>query len=541
MRNGKDNDRTDLRNKTTDGFTDFKGWGYRHSQCLILFCCLTTAYSMRACMGVALVAMVDSDLNTQHALNINNSLTENNINGTLYAVNGINIENTNQTESNQKNSGGFLHSLLLVPPYPKLNWNKKTQDTVLSSFFFGYMLLQIPAGQLAHFFGARYLLSGALFVNCLMSFCLPWATIYGGWILTAIFRTVQGLSQACVVPGMHTMFGKWTTLEERGRLAGLAYGGQALGAVLGLPITGFIAASPLGWPGIFRFYGILSGIVGGAILVLSANSPAEHPKISAAERQYIEGGIGNNENSKKKLRVPWGSILRCRGLYAIILAHIGNTWGQLTLYSEVPAYMDKVMGVNIKANGVLTALPFLAMWFTNFFFSWFTDMLIVKKILSVRSTRKLANSMGSIPACIGLIALAYAPRNIYVVEALLIFICSFKIATNVGFTINHIDISSNFSGVMMSLSNFMSNVFALFAPIVAGYILTDVTDVKLWRKVFFVSAGWYFFTNLAYVIFGIAERADWDNPPEETYDVEDAKEMEPMIKDENTSNGEKKS
>lgn len=47
----------------------------------------------------------------------------------------------------------------------------------------------------------------------------------GGWILTAIFRTVQGLSQACVVPGMHTMFGKWTTLEERGRLAGLAYGG----------------------------------------------------------------------------------------------------------------------------------------------------------------------------------------------------------------------------------------------------------------------------------------------------------------------------
>ncbi|GBP94090.1 hypothetical protein EVAR_99532_1 [Eumeta japonica] len=29
------------------------GFGHRHKQCLILFMCLTTAYSMRACMGVA--------------------------------------------------------------------------------------------------------------------------------------------------------------------------------------------------------------------------------------------------------------------------------------------------------------------------------------------------------------------------------------------------------------------------------------------------------------------------------------------------------
>lgn len=65
---------------------------------------------MRACMGVALVAMVDSDLNTTHA-SVNSSLLENNINGTLYAMNGTNIENTNQ-----KDAGGFLHSLLLIPP-----------------------------------------------------------------------------------------------------------------------------------------------------------------------------------------------------------------------------------------------------------------------------------------------------------------------------------------------------------------------------------------------------------------------------------------
>ena len=49
------------------------------------------------------------------------------------------------------------------------------------------------------------------------------------------------------------------------------------------------------------------------------------------------------------MTVPWGKILRHPGMYAIIISHIGQTWGQVTLYSEVPAYMDKIMGVNIKA------------------------------------------------------------------------------------------------------------------------------------------------------------------------------------------------
>ena len=59
------------------------------------------------------------------------------------------------------------------------------------------------------------------------------------------------------------------------------------------------------------------------------------------------------------MSVPWKKIFRHPGMYAIIIAHIGQTWGQVTLYSEVPAFMDKIMGVNIKAvNMVLMMTPF---------------------------------------------------------------------------------------------------------------------------------------------------------------------------------------
>ncbi|CAH0398530.1 unnamed protein product [Chilo suppressalis] len=298
----------------------------------------------------------------------------------------------------------------------------------------------------------------------------------GGWICTVLCRVLQGMTQACIVPGFHTFFGKWTPLEERGRLTAM-----------------------------------------------------------------------------KSLPVPWKKIFTSTGMLAIIIAHIGNTWGQLTLFTEIPSYMDKVMGVNIKANGLLTALPFLVMWFTNFFFSWITDMLIVKKYLNVTQTRKLANSLGviarnsssfifkladrqwslaysrihilqnipeqktwsaCIPSAIGLVALAYAPHNIYIVETILVLICSFKIASTVGFHVNHVDISPNYAGTLMSISNFASNMFGSLAPIVAGIILTDPTDPLLWRKVFFVAAGLYFFTNLVYVIFGTAELAEWNDPPQ---------------------------
>uniref|UniRef100_A0A2A4JKI4 Major facilitator superfamily (MFS) profile domain-containing protein n=1 Tax=Heliothis virescens TaxID=7102 RepID=A0A2A4JKI4_HELVI len=478
-------------------------WGYRHQQCFILFCTLTIAYSMRSCMGVSLVAM------------------------TKYGDPETNVTAFNSTEpDDQFKPEGILNALMLIPPYPTFNWNKKTQDAVIASFFWGYMLLQIPGGQLAHRFGARYLLTGAMTINCVVSILLPLAAYYGGWICTAMCRVLQGLSQACIVPGLHTSLGKWAPLQERGRMAAFVYGGQALGTVFGLPMTGFISSSSLGWPGIFRFYGILSGIIAILLFWLAADTPAKHPKISEGERKYVEDELGTGDEAKK-MPVPWSKIFRHKGVYAIIIAHFGQTWGQLTLYSEVPAYLDKIMGVNIKANGLLTALPFLVMWFTNFFFSWMTDMLIVKNILSPTNTRKFANSLGNIPAAIGLIALAFAPKNIYVVESILVFTCAFKISAHLGFQINHIDISPNFAGTMISISNFMSNIGSSIAPLIIGCILTDVNDVYLWRQVFFMAAGLYFVTNLIYVIFGTAEKANWnDPPPEDNVDEEGQPMME---------------
>ncbi|XP_059058446.1 putative inorganic phosphate cotransporter [Achroia grisella] len=517
-----------------------KSWGQRHQQCVLLFLCLGTAYSMRSCMGVSLVAMVKHETKI-----IENNNTESILNNITLDANittellDVKVPQTNAYLNDSYKEiklEGFFNVLLLAPPYPTFTWSKQVQDTIMSSFFWGYVVLQIPAGQLAHRFGSTALLTIALIINCIVSLVLPLAAYYGGWVSIVICRIIQGLSQACIIPSLHTTLGKWAPLAERARMSAFVYGASALGAVLGLPITGFIASSAMGWPGIFRFYGTLSGIMAVVIWKLGADSPAKHTKITPEEKLYIEQELHqHNGNQKKNPPVPWSRLLRSRGLYSIVVAHIGYTWGHVFFYSEVPSYMNKVMGVNIKANGMLTALPFLVMWFTNFFFSWISDMIIVKKYLSVTTTRKLANTIGSVPASIGFIVLAYAPNNIYIVEVILVVICAFNIASHVGFKVNHIDISPNFAGTMMSISNFSSNLVASLAPIVTGFILKDdVENQYLWRQVFFVASGLYFFSNLIYVLLGTAELADWNDPDPVSEEIaREEQEETPMLKIQN--------
>ncbi len=51
-------------------------------------------------------------------------------------------------------------SVAIIPMAEDLGWSLGTQGTVLSSFFVGYLLLQIVGGRLADRFGGKVVLAG---------------------------------------------------------------------------------------------------------------------------------------------------------------------------------------------------------------------------------------------------------------------------------------------------------------------------------------------------------------------------------------------
>lgn len=53
------------------------------------------------------------------------------------------------------------------------SWSMQTQSVILSSFFWGYVILQIPGGELAAKFGGKILLIISISINSIVSLLIP--------------------------------------------------------------------------------------------------------------------------------------------------------------------------------------------------------------------------------------------------------------------------------------------------------------------------------------------------------------------------------
>lgn len=451
-----------LKNVDQEGVQAPSGFGVRHVQTVLLFFGLTVAYALRVNLSVAVVVMVDKD-----------------------AAN---------------------------PDFEEFDWNEKTKSLILSSFFWGYVLTQIPAGQMALRFGPKVLLLCSLGVCSTLAVLTPWFAHIGGSQLVIALRVVQGLSQGFIFPSTHTMLSKWAPVSERGTLGTYCYAGAQFGTVIMLAVSGVLAASSMGWPSIFYFSGAAGCIWSILWFLFGSNSPVEHRSISAEERNFIESSLGNQDHSKK-IVTPWAAIFTSAPMIALIITHSSHNWGFWTLLTEMPSYMKSVLGLDIKKNALLSSLPYLVMWILSFVFSPISDFLINRQYLSRVACRKVFNSIGLwIPMC-ALLGLAFVPKGeTDTAIALLTIAVGINAATYLGFQVNHIDLAPNHAGTMMGITNCAANIMSIIAPLIVGQVLTDEKDPVQWRTVFYIAAGIYCIGNLVFITLGKAEIQPWNEP-----------------------------
>lgn len=125
-------------------------------------------------------------------------------------------------------------------------------------------------------------------------------------------------------------------------------------------------------------------------------------------------------------------------------------------------------------SAFLSSLPYLVMWLLMQVFSECSDFLMKRKYVSVGAGRKIFNTIGHwIPAAT-MIALGYVPKeNTTLAVVLLTVSVAINSAAFVGYLINHMDLSPNFAGTLMGLTNGVSNIMSLLGPLFVGFIVTD--------------------------------------------------------------------
>uniref|UniRef100_A0A2A4JRY5 Putative inorganic phosphate cotransporter n=1 Tax=Heliothis virescens TaxID=7102 RepID=A0A2A4JRY5_HELVI len=472
-----------LARKASEGGTHkHHGFGIRHVQMICMSFCMVALLLARSSMGVAILAMTD----VKHH---NDSTAE------VY------------------------------------NWDKKIQGLILSSFFWGYMCMQIPAGVLAKRFGGKPILLVALLANGCLTGLFPTLASVGGWPLVCVTRVLMGLTQACLFPASHTLLGRWLPTSERTTYTGIVYSGSQVGTIIAMPLSGLLAETVLGWKMIFYVTSAIMFLTAAIWYWFSASSPGEHSMMTEEEKTYIEMGLDTSSENKRRQPTPWKEIFKTGALWAIVSSHVGGAAVFILFFVDLPTYLERGMNISLRNSATLSALPFVGMWLGSIGSGIFCQKIYNRGWLSLGVCRKIFNSFALFGGGLGIIALAFlGPDDKNMVIALLVLVFFLFGFISAGFMVNHLDLSPQFAGVLLSLTNFAGGIGSIITPVITSFILrNDPTDISRWRIVFLLFASIGISANLIYVIFGSADRQPWDSPDYKDKRKADPEEMTPVL------------
>lgn len=182
------------------------------------------------------------------------------------------------------------------------------------------------------------------------------------------------------------MIAKWAPNDEKGKFCAALLGG-ALGTVVTWPVAGFLMEY-YGWPSVFYSTATFTLFMCCVWYLVVSDTPANHPRITDAEREYIEKSLGN-VLSKEKLRPPYLKIITSMPFLVLLLLHYGNIWGLYFLLNEAPTFMKNILKFDLKKAGFLASLPSLVRFILGFAFGSLGDVMRRNELLNTTFIRKI--------------------------------------------------------------------------------------------------------------------------------------------------------
>ncbi|VDP32477.1 unnamed protein product, partial [Soboliphyme baturini] len=408
-------------------------------------------------------------------------------------------------------------------------WSAAQLGLIESSFFYGYLVTQLPGGFIANRFPATRLFGFAVGITSLLNLLMPVAceSAIG---LVVLIQILQGLTQGVAYPAVHGIWRFWAPPMERTKLATTTFTGSYAGAVVGLPLSALLT-SYCGWSMPFYVYGICGGIWFIFWYVLIFETPAKHPTITMQERAHIENAIGRTSSKPVKFsNVPWKEIFKSKCVWAILVANFCRSWTFYLLLISQLSYMKEVLSMEIEhvrhlvESGLLASLPHIAMSIVVLAGGQLADSLRSHKLLSTTAVRKLFNCGGFGMEAVFLICCAYVRNPVAAVTCLILAVGFSGFAIS-GFNVNHLDIAPRYASILMGMSNGIGTFAGMICPMITERLTTTYYNYG-WTTVLLL-AGLIHLTGITfYAIFASGEQQPWAEPSGEEDETWDRSKME---------------
>ncbi|KAK7074981.1 hypothetical protein SK128_016766 [Halocaridina rubra] len=390
-----------------------------------------------------------------------------------------------------------------------------------------FYAFQIPGGRLAEMYGTKIVFGGSILMSGILTLFTPLAAKSNYLVLTVV-RVFIGIAQGVVYPSMHVLVARWIPPLERPRFISITYMANCLGTILTLPLCGVIIDS-IGWPAVFYISGGVSLIWVIFWAFLMHDSPRDHPRISEKEKKFILNAIGEGTTQQKPNKTPWCEVLTSLPLWAINMAHVGGMFGFTLLLTHLPSYMKSILGFSIRNNGILSSLPFLAQFLGSSACGIIGDWLLTRNYITVGTSRKIFATVSLVCPAVTLIIVGYVGCNTALAVALFPICAGFLGGIGAGHMANHLDLSPNFAGTLLGVSNTIAFAVSMCAPIMVGAITTEQT-LEQWQIVFWLTGGLFILCWIFYMVFSKFEIQEWNYQRDDS-DNENTQEKDVFISD----------
>jgi ACS family glucarate transporter-like MFS transporter len=259
-----------------------------------------------------------------------------------------------------------------VPIVTELGLSDAQFGWILSSFAFGYALLQAPAGILADRYGARVILAS---VVAFWSIFTGLTALAWSFASMMVVRFLFGAGEAGAFPGMARTVFSWIPVRERGLVKGINFSASRLGAAVTMPTLPWLIDS-IGWKASFVVLMLIGFVWAAAWWFWFRDEPADQPGLSDAERTYIlanrqEPGVA----AAPAPALSISTLLRSGNLWLLMTQYFASNFTFFFCLSWLFPYVQKTYNLTNTQAGFYAMIPLLGGAAGNIFAGWLVDAL----------------------------------------------------------------------------------------------------------------------------------------------------------------------
>lgn len=339
-----------------------------------------------------------------------------------------------------------------------LNIDTAAQGALLSAFFAGYALFQIPGGLLADKFGFRRMMSIGIAWWSVFTAFTGMIVSYPIMILCRIFF---GVGEGCFPGASWKCIATYFPPKQRATATAIQSTVNTLGPALASLVAAGIIAT-FGWRTVFLSLSIPGFIVAIICWKYIKDNPADHGRMTPSELAELRAGeaqsVANGSGS-----MTFKDFLKKPILWQMVLIWFFfdiTFWG---FTSWLPSYLIKVRGFSLVKAGIAGSIPYLFGAAGTLTGGWLAD--------HVKGQKKWFFIPGALIAGFFLYLMYTVPSaNMAVVyQSISSFFMFLAMAAFWGIVMDIIP--ANIMGSSSATVNFGGQVAGFISPFVMGYLI----------------------------------------------------------------------